>query len=179
LLNPPNEVRFSLVTPRPHEWQDASAYPNLDLIAAPYQVESNTLVTKLSETAEQRRSGRSRGPAMVLFIDNLARFLERIDRDVELFLGWLIREGPKSKVWTVATLNTQESPKINRKILASFGTKLIGMTSLIYTLPPPNGSLVPALNAQMARGQVSISDPMFKVYLRDEGWIRFSVPRLE
>jgi hypothetical protein len=179
LLNPPNQVRFSLVATRPHEWQDASVFPNLDLIAAPYQRESNTLVMKFSEIAKQRRSGRLRGPALILFIENLARFLERIDRDVELFLGWLIREGPKSKVWTVVTLDIFESPKINKKLLSSFGTKMISMTSLIYTLPPPNGGPDSSPNLSNAHGQVSISDPMFKVYLRDEGWIRFSVPRLE
>jgi hypothetical protein len=172
LLNPPSRVRYSLVTPYPQNWENLEAHPNADIIAAPYARESNTLVNKLSELVEGRRSGRLRGPAYILGIENLTYFTERMDREVAIFFNWLIQEGPKSRVWTIATSDIKDTTKIQDNLMRAFGMQLIETERSRHDLPPRKPD--PGSN-----GGPRPFQPYFKVYLHDEGWVRFLVPRVE
>jgi hypothetical protein len=125
-LNPPDCVRLNLVSMHTARWTALTAYPHLNLLAAPYQVEASQLVMSLSEIAEQRRSGRLLGPAILLGVDDLVSFVKRMDEDALLYFRWLLREGARSQVWVVATLGAGEANQLDRQMLADFRTRLIG-----------------------------------------------------
>jgi hypothetical protein len=103
------------------------------------------LIGELAKMAEQRRRQRNQDPAILLVIDDLAECLEHLNQETFNRLYWLIRHGPRSRVWTIATLPMERGREIEPRFLSAFRTRLFGKTAerkLVITLSD-DGDLQP------------------------------------
>jgi hypothetical protein len=126
-LNDPRTVNFCMITPQLHEAEALKKYPHCLSITAPYERAASEMIIRMSAIAESRRSGREMGPAMILAIDDLAYFAgEYMDHGVYVHLKWLLRNGPHSMIWPVATLTSERLHSLDRGLLSAFSTKFTG-----------------------------------------------------
>jgi hypothetical protein len=84
----------------------------------------------LSAIVEQRNTGRQRGPAIILAIDELSLFTKLMDQDVYAHLKWLIREGPFASVWPLVTCLEVNSSLNDLDLVQSFGTRILEFRSI-------------------------------------------------
>jgi Cdc6-like AAA superfamily ATPase len=164
-INQPGEVSFILIAPENQRMDSLSRQPHCIKSFSPYQRESSEYIVRLCSSAEQRRSGRGRGPAIVLAIDDLAYLAsDQMDGDVMVYFEWLIKAGPMSQIFTIATVNHVDLKTIDSRITSSFKSKINGIT--MGMLPKSRG--FPAINSSWFRNQFSLK-------LRNE-YVRFAVP---
>jgi hypothetical protein len=170
-LNSPEQVSFCLVTPHVDEMEALAQLPHCQSMAAPYERRASEIIMTLSAIAEQRRSGRELGPAIVLAIDDLAYLAgEFLDYSVYVHLKWLLRNGPQSMIWPVVTVSAEQAYSVDRQLMNSFKTRFDGNPAASgmarqfdLTAPEPSGYYLP--------------EPSFGVR-HDNEWIRFLVPSL-
>lgn len=125
-LNEPDQVAFYLAALRPDEFTDLAGADHCQQLNAVREAGLDELVAELVSLAEQRRRGQQDGPAILLVIDDLTSCLEVIDEQTYNRLYWLIRHGPRSRVWTLASLCTQKANSIDPRFLSAFRTRLFG-----------------------------------------------------
>lgn len=130
ILNSPDQVRFHLIAQDGQDYDQIAAYEHcLDTIPAE-DISMNELILSLADTAEERRhSSRwvlEEEPILILAIDDLASCLQYMDRETFTRLSWLVRHGPRSRIWTIATLDTSGALRVDERLLAAFRTRLIG-----------------------------------------------------
>jgi hypothetical protein len=128
-LNPSRSLQLWLVAPSSEAYQDVIHYPHLRHLAAPEELVTSALIQEVTELVEQRRHGDPRGPACLLAIDDLASLLHNIDEELYRSLNLLLRHGPRSRVWPIATLNASQAYQIDERLLSAFRTRLIGRTA--------------------------------------------------
>lgn len=104
-----------------------------------YDRASSELIVDLAKIAEQRKSGRQRGPIIILAIDNLATLLSYNEFELFSHLKWLVKFGPESGIWPLATLKAGKLNKYGKRLLEQFGTHLVGSPQQ-RALPYSNGS---------------------------------------
>ncbi len=168
MLNSPRKVRFAVVTPDMAAYDHLSAYPHCFRALPSYSNEAVELVVSMAELAEQRRTGRLPGAVMLLFIDNLAYFLNGLDSSILDLVSWLVQNGPESGVWTVATLDSEDLLEVDHNLLSRFGTRLVGRVSDPETAEYIGGG-VPYPFETLKSGD------QFCAFLSGE-WINFWVP---
>ncbi|MBN1145840.1 MAG: hypothetical protein JXA78_01190 [Anaerolineales bacterium] len=129
-LNPQESVEFNLIAPDPGE------FPGLAQVGQCRQVvhagENSTedlakLIDDLALVVETRRRSTPGDPAIILAIDDLARCAQLLDEQAFAQLYALAKHGPRSRVWTIATLSAERSPEVDPRLLAAFRTRLIGV----------------------------------------------------
>jgi hypothetical protein len=126
LLNTPRQVRFSLLSARPEELGTLTGAAHC-YVAAPVEADAAArLVHEFVELAEQRRTGRQLGATLVLAIDDLLALLNQLNPDELGLFYWLVRNGPEARIWTVATLGTEDLESLDPSLLNLFGTRLLG-----------------------------------------------------
>ncbi|MEW5868103.1 MAG: FtsK/SpoIIIE domain-containing protein [Chloroflexota bacterium] len=125
-LNDPDQVAFYLVAQRPDEFIDLAGADHCQQFSAVQDKGLDELVAELASLAEERRRGQQDGPAILLVIDDLTSCLEVIDEQAYNRLYWLIRHGPRSRVWTLASLCMQKANNIDPRFLSAFRTRLFG-----------------------------------------------------
>jgi hypothetical protein len=128
-LNTPDQVAFYLVAHQPKEYRDLAESDHCRQVNAADEKVIPQLIEELAALTEQRRRGKLDGPAIILAIDDLAVCLESLDNKAFTRLYWLIRHGPRSQVWTLATLGSGQSKKIDPRFLTAFRTRLMGHVS--------------------------------------------------
>lgn len=164
-INHPSEVSFILIAPENQKMDSLSRQPHCIKSFSPYQKESSEYIVRLSSSAEQRRSGRGRGPAIVLAIDDLAYLAsDQMDGDVMVYFEWLIKAGPMSQIFTIATVNHDDLKVIDPRITSSFKTRINGRIMGML----PIAREFPASNSSPIRNQ-------FRLKLRNE-YVKFAVP---
>ena len=128
-LNREDKVEFGLVVPDPDE------FPSLSQVGQCRQVvladescsdELADLIDDLAQIVETRRRSTPDDPAIILAIDELAWCAQFLDERAFAQLYALVKHGPRSRVWTIATLSAEHSPDIDPRLLAAFRTRLIG-----------------------------------------------------
>ena len=168
-LNDPQTVNFCLITPQLHEVESLKKYPHCLGIAAPYERTASEMIIKLAAIAEQRRSGRELGPAVILAIDDLAYLTgEYLDYGVYVHLKWLLQNGPGSLIWPVATLRSDQVHAMDRRLVGSFSTKFIGQWHLENNSRRLNA-------ASRTFSEHLLPEGTFEVLYNNQ-WIRFTVP---
>jgi len=164
-INSPKEVSFILISPDLDKMGSLRQQPHCVKSCSPYLRESSELIIQLSAIAEQRRSGRQRGPAMVLAIDDLAYFAsDNLDGDVIIYLKQLIKAGPKSQIFTIATVNPGDMAVIHPTIASAFKTRILGNKMGLHPL-----------SKEFAPSSAKLPVNHFGLKLRNE-FVRFSVP---
>ncbi len=63
---------------------------------------------------------------MILAIDGLDACLEALDEQAFARLYWLVKHGPRSRVWTVASLPSERTRHVDPRLVDAFRTRLVG-----------------------------------------------------
>jgi hypothetical protein len=166
-LNPPDKLRFTIITPNPGEYQTFERSDHCRAILSSFDRVSSELVIELAEITEQRRYGRNRGGVEILALDDLPAFVQNNDYEVNAYLKWLLKYGPRSKVWPAATVKNAQAWRMEDGLSEAFGTIFNGQTSsnLLENGSPAEVSVQPGTH----------TSGMFTTTI-DREWVRFWVP---
>ncbi len=145
--NNPREVIFYILSPGSNDFYQLGKAANCKQLVSTYDRQASDLVIELAELAEQRKSGRRLGPAVVLAIDALETLLSFEAYNVNVHLRWLLEHGPKSCVWPVATLQNASVRKVERRVLQEFGTVITSAGLTANRLLPGGGDPSPGSHA--------------------------------
>ncbi len=168
-LNDPYSMNFCVISPQLYELEPLRRFSHCQGIAAPYERDASEMIMKLAAVAEQRRSGRELGPAVILAIDDLAYLAgEYLDYGVSAHLRWLLQYGPASMVWPVVTIRSDQAYAVDRRMLAFFSTRFLGQGHYEHD------------NHKLGYGSRNLSEHFlqegtFEVLFNNQ-WIRFTVP---
>ncbi len=124
MLNSPHQVNFIVLSPNCGELDAIGGYPHNRGMISTYDRASTEQVIRLTEIAEQRKSGRNRGATIVLGIDNLETMLQYREHELQSYLRWLVRNGPRLNIWPVATINPANISEKDYDLISEFGTHL-------------------------------------------------------
>ncbi len=167
-LNGPEQVLISLFTHSPGAFSDLSKVPNCQEILGPGEEAAvPALVHSLADSVEQRRRGSVRGPALILAIDDLASFNSELDDDGISQFHSILVHGPRTRIWTLATLASEDAGSVDERLLSAFRTRLIGKIN------DPRLAEYLANDAASGAGELS-GGYQFCVPFGEE-WIRFWV----
>jgi hypothetical protein len=127
-LNTPAQLELSVITAEIDRFMHLADVEHCQEIFSSQEEVTGELIGELADIAEQRRRERPEDPAILLVIDDLAECLEHLDQKAFDRLYWLIRHGPRSRVWTIATLPMERARAIEPRFLSAFRTRLFGRT---------------------------------------------------
>ncbi len=133
-LNTSEQVVYHLAVRNPQEYQSLAISRHCRDILPTTDPQLPALLLDLSSEVQlRRRSGvadPARLPAILLCIDDLAELLANLDGDSIARLHWLAKHGPRSRVWLIASLSSENSPDIEPRLLDAFRTHLVcGITN--------------------------------------------------
>lgn len=131
IMNSPGQVQFYVITPNMGSFDSVYGFPNCKGQVSTYDRASTSLVIRLSELAEQRKSGRNRGATVLLAIDDLDIMLDYHEHELKSYLKWLAVNGPYSNVWPVAAVNPANVDERDYDLLEEFGTRLSGSQEIV------------------------------------------------
>jgi hypothetical protein len=125
-LNPINKVEINLLSANTGAFAEISNAAHCKKFADHSDQAMMDIIEELAEITDQRRRTKPQDPAIILAIDDLAALSEVLDHQVFATLYWLIKHGPRSRVWPIVSINAEESPNIDPRLLAAFRTRLVG-----------------------------------------------------
>lgn len=128
LINKPEVVSYAIVA------RDPSEYSNLDndycqVLLSTMDPAVSELIEELASEAETRRTSHLPNPAILFIIDDLAALVKVLDRQAFSRLYWLVRHGPRSRIWPLVSLSTDSVDKIDPRLIAAFRSRLTGYTT--------------------------------------------------
>jgi hypothetical protein len=127
-LNPSEQFEMNIITDQPEAFTCFAELEHCQGVFSSDDEVSGDLICELAGMAEERRRTRPVDPAILLGIDHLAKCLEHLDQNAFDRLYWLIRHGPRSRIWVVATLPMERTRTIEARFLSAFRTRLFGNT---------------------------------------------------
>jgi hypothetical protein len=167
-INTPRKARFACLSSKLQEFEPVLAEPHCYRFSVPYESQAAEIVHELADLASQRKLGKGLGPAILLGIDDLDECLGSLNEEDGQRLIWLIKEGPASQVWTLATLDTSRAGRQSQSLADFFGTWLIGQ------IEPAHQQFLSS-RIHEARPEQLICGAQFCVLFENE-WIRFWIP---
>lgn len=120
----PDRISLRVIADQPDEYHDLNAYLQ-DLLPVEDPAVGD-LITNLVQTVESRKQTGPQDPASILVVDDLASMLSFLDQKSFQELYWLIRHGPRYRIWTVASLSAGAVKRIEPRFLTAFRTRLFG-----------------------------------------------------
>ena len=126
LINRPSEVSYSLIVRGPQEFEGLHTSPHCQQVIPLDEISHTNVLEEYAAIVEQRRRGSANGPAVLLAVDDLALFLQLLNKENFLRFYALVKHGPRYRVWVIATTAAQDIELIDEHILSSFRTRLIG-----------------------------------------------------
>lgn len=168
-LNPAEQVAFQAISSQPGELERLTRSAHCLGLFSCYERKAGEAIVELSALAEQRRSGRERGPAVILAIDDLASLAgASLDYSAFVHLKWLLSRGPGSMVWPVITLRPESVETVHPSLLGAFRTCF---QSEIGAAPRRRRQL----EAPRRPGRRPRQGPVFCGQIQNE-WMRFAIP---
>lgn len=132
LIDVPDSISFCIISSTPDEFAHLYNHRHCQALVAPYERVAGEIILELSAIAEQRRSGRERGPAFLLIIDDIFPLLTQyFDFNTFTHLKWLILNGPRSQVWPMITVQNNWLQEIKTEFLNSFPFHICGLANLL------------------------------------------------
>jgi hypothetical protein len=128
-LNTPGQLELGVIAEDVDAFTDLVKVEHCKQIFTCQEEVVGELIKEMADIAERRRRQRPDDPAILLIIDDLAECLEHLDQETFNRLYWLIRHGPRSWVWTIATLPMERVREIEPRFLSAFRTRLFGKTA--------------------------------------------------
>jgi hypothetical protein len=167
-LSKPNQLSFSIITPDASLYQDEMlAMEYCRHFLSPEETSAAKLIENLAQQTEKRRRSNTPGPMVLLVIEDLAACLQSLDDEQFRRFYWLIKHGPRSRIWVLATLDPASLEWMDERILDAFRTRLMGSVS------DPELAAFLAVDERFSSGGLG-SGGAFCVPFGDE-WIRFWV----
>jgi len=134
MIESPDSICYCIISTKPDELADLYNAPHCQALVAPYDRAAGEIILALSAIAEQRRSGRERGPALLLLIDDIYPLLAHyFDFNTFLHLKWLVQNGPRSKVWPVISIQTNNVWDLSRDFVNIFPFRIVGHQNRLLT----------------------------------------------
>ena len=169
-LNSPRGLQFLILSARPDEWK--AWLEGLDALRHCLGVDSlvegspERWLLKLSGWVDQRRTGSTSGPAVLLLVDDLAA-VPQLEYDARVHFDWLLKEGPAARIWPVVSVSAGRTPELVRWVRL-FKTRILGQVQDA------------ALNRQLAASgteddEISVQPDQFAVRIQ-ESWLKFRLP---
>ena len=151
LLNSPKQVIFSILTAQPEAYRDLASANHCQRLLAASDPATGELLKQCADLLDTRRYGKPHGPILVLVLDDLAACLAAWSEAQENLLLRLVRHGPRSRIWVMASFSTailEAHPgwlDEHARLLAGFRTRLTGslanpqLTTWLtgLSVPPP------------------------------------------
>jgi hypothetical protein len=128
-LNTPSQLNLSVIAAEIEPFMHLAKAEHCQEIFSVGEEVTGDLIGELADLAEERRRTRPTDPAILLVIDDLAGCLDHLDQQAFSRLYWLIRHGPRSRIWTVASLSMERARTIEPQFLSAFRTRLFGRTA--------------------------------------------------
>jgi len=125
-MNQPEQVVFSVIAAQPEEYLDIGQLEHCQEVFPVEDPAVDGLIADLVALVEARKRDGPQGPALILAIDDLAALLPFLDEQAFSSLYWLIRHGPRYRVWTLAALPSAQVDQIEARYLTAFRTRLFG-----------------------------------------------------
>jgi len=126
-LSKPNQLAFSLITPNASQFQDEMlSIEYCQHFISPDESSAAKLIENLAQLTENRRRSSTPGQMILLVIDDLAACLQSLDDEQFRRLYWLVKHGPRSRIWVLATLDPANLEWMDDRILDAFRTRLMG-----------------------------------------------------
>lgn len=171
-LNSPRSVQFLVLSSQPEEWR--AWLDEMDITRHCLGVDGllegspERWLLKLASWADQRRTGSSRGPAVILVVDDLAA-VPKMEYEARVNFDWLVKEGPGVCIWPVGALAVEAAPELVRWVRL-FKTRILGP------------AVDPAIYRQLAsldeqEGAALVDETQFAVRIH-ENWLKFRIPIL-
>jgi len=126
LLNPPKELNLRLVTARPEEYNFVRRQAAFQQAASPQERLASHTISELAALTEHRLSGQRLGANVILAIDDLPALAQNYLFKAQQALLELVQNGPLVGVWTVATASHSQATTLDRTLVESFSTHIIG-----------------------------------------------------
>lgn len=171
ILNLPQEVSFSLITPELGELADIAGEEHCQGAALPYDRAASALVLDYSNLVEQRQNGKQAGGVLILAIEDLPSLIGYSDTETIRHLNWLLRNGPACGVWVLGTVRPEAFGQVSQEIIDSFGTRLIGKIASAYQAAQICGCSDPVGDSLISGGQFAT--------LSGNEWVRFWIPAVQ
>lgn len=137
--NTPEQAGFYLAAHQPAQFCDIGHLEHCRLVMQTYDRTLGAAVQELVDLAEERRAAKTLpghapashppGPTVILAIDDLASALLSLGEQSVTLLYWLIRHGPRQRVWTLATLSTRRLADLDLRFLQAFRSQVVGKIS--------------------------------------------------
>jgi hypothetical protein len=166
-INPPDQVELNVLATDIAEFNALSETVHCQELLACDDLAASDVIRDLAEVVDQRRHGSPADPAMLLAIDGLDRLVGELNEPTFERLLSLLRHGPRSRVWTIATLTSTQIDQVDEPVLAAFRTRLIGKTA------SPRVAKLLAGSPDSGAGEL-VNGYQFCVPFGEE-WIRFWV----
>lgn len=170
----PSSFQFITISHYPEKWIDLIQEFDPEFaycagVSGDFEKSTEDWIMFLTKKADERRSGRNSGPAVILFIDDF-NFVQNLDMHVRINLNWLLKFGATSRVWVVSGLDLKKDPEDVSRI-DQFRTRIFGqlqqkMTFDVKKFVPRNEieQLYPERNFVTKIGS---------------NWVRFWAPKLQ
>jgi hypothetical protein len=167
LQNPPGQVSFYLAASQPHLYSDLGHLDHCRLVMYTDDASFGEVIQELAHVVESRRRDRFDGPAILLAIDDLAAALRSLGEFSVTLLYWLIRHGPRARVWTLATFSSQHAEEIDQRFLAAFRSRLVG-----YMAEPALAASLTG-DGDLATWELKKGEQFYLPYGQE--WLRFRI----
>jgi hypothetical protein len=141
LLNSPKELTLRLITARPEEYSFVRSRPAFQEAASPQDRLAGHMISELAALTEHRLSGQRLGSNVILAIEDLPALAQNYLFKGQKALLELVQNGPLVGVWTVATANHSQAATLDRTLVESFSTHIIGRAADSRLAGPGNEAL--------------------------------------
>ena len=166
-INPASQVEFSILAQGIAEFKALSETAHCQELLACDDPAASDVIRDLAKVVDQRRHGSPADPVMLLAIDGLTSLVDELNEPTFERLLSVIRHGPRTRVWTIATLSSTQAERVEEPLLAAFRTRLIGKIA--------SARLAALMTGNPDSGAQELSNGyQFCVPFGDE-WIRFWV----
>jgi len=169
-LNSPRRLRFLLIGDDLPEMLDLSNSPHCYQHQWPNSRKAGDLIYEMADLVETRQNEKQEWSAIIIAIDDLARFTRYLDEDAIQQLAWLVQCGPAVRVWTVAAIPAEELADIDQELSSGFETRLLGKIESAKTMELIDASAKEHTRELEAGSQFGV--------VFDGEWIPFWIPKV-
>ena len=124
-INSTGQVIFYISADNPHEYTDLAELDHCRKLFAHRDSEAPRIIQELFSELENRKL--KTADEMIIFaVEDLTQFAQAFDDALLSKLHHLIKHGPRSGIWTFATLSSNDVDQIDPNLQEAFRTHLLG-----------------------------------------------------
>jgi len=163
LINTPEQVSFTIISPHPEEYDYPACQPHCAGLLKSRKSEVASMIGNLLDLANHRLYQPESGPAIVIAIDDLADFIHGLNDTALWGFTWLVRIGPQLRIWVLASQSSATAGWLGREVLEAFSTRIVGPLKSIRALQ--------TLVGNQAVNTLELSNGMQFYVPFEDGWL--------